>query len=265
MIYSGGKVWVLTGSYGKNDAKIEAYDPETMQKVVETKDFLAKYPVLSAGITEIRYDKKANSMAFKTRDGRDRLTYSFVDNNLYEDYSVFNNAMWKDSTYGSKVVLSNEPGSSQRKVLYKVTGARGKLKYHESSFDNYTPDKSGSKRYMDLDLERLTDKVYLEGIVYFQDEDCAIVIHLDQLGRKSERLVTCVDIKSGKEKWTANPDDLFKKMRIDLDKDSFSDLFFTKDKIEAKRLGDLVIIQLKGEGLLAFDYNTGKKLWEMSI
>ena len=265
MIYSGGKVWVLTGAYGKNDAKIEAYDPETKQKVIETKDFLAKYPILSAGITGIRYDKKNNTMALNTRDGRDRITYSFNYDKLYEDYSAVNDDLWKDSTQTSVVALSNDAGSSQRKVLYKINGTKGRLAYRESSLNNYTPDKSGSKRYLDLDFERLTEKVYLEGILYFQDEDCAIIIHLDQLGNKSDRIVTCIDIKAGKEKWTVNQDDLFKQMRIDKDKDTFSDLFFTKDKIEAKRLGDLVIIQLKGEGILAFDYNTGKKLWEMSI
>ena len=61
------------------------------------------------------------------------------------------------------------------------------------------------------------------------------------------------------------PDDLFKRMKIDKDKDSFSDLFFTKDKIKVRRSGNLVVVEMKGEGLIGFDLQTGKQLWKMSI
>jgi hypothetical protein len=54
-------------------------------------------------------------------------------------------------------------------------------------------------------------------------------------------------------------------MKIDEDDDTFSSLFFTKDKIEVKRSGNLVILQLKGQGIMGFDYNSGKKLFEIDI
>ena len=49
----------------------------------------------------------------------------------------------------------------------------------------------------------MTEKVFLEGIIYYTDQDCAIIIHLDKLGKESNRLMTCVDLKTGKEKWTS--------------------------------------------------------------
>jgi hypothetical protein len=77
--------------------------------------------------------------------------------------------------------------------------------------------------------------------------------------------MSVVDIKTGKEKWTAGEDVLFDDMKIDEDDDTFSSLFFTKDKIEVKRSGNLVILQLKGQGIMGFDYNSGKKLFEIDI
>ena len=48
-------------------------------------------------------------------------------------------------------------------------------------------------------------------------------------------------------------------------KDSFSSIFFTKDKIGVMRNGNLVILKLEGEGIMGFDFNTGKKLFTMDI
>ena len=58
---------------------------------------------------------------------------------------------------------------------------------------------------------------------------------------------------------------MFKGMKIDEEDDSFSSLFFTKDNIRVRRSGSLVVLQLKGVGLMGFDYKTGKKLWTMDI
>ena len=134
-----------------------------------------------------------------------------------------------------------------------------------SSLENYVHDAHNMEFFVGATAEPTTDKVYLEGILYYHDEDCAIIIYLDQLGKKSNRIMTCVDIKTGKEKWTVQQDDLFKQMKIDENGDAFSSLFFTKDKIEVKRQGNLVVLQLEGQGLMGFDFETGKKLWTLDI
>jgi len=54
-------------------------------------------------------------------------------------------------------------------------------------------------------------------------------------------------------------------MKINEQKDSFSSIFFTKDKIGIIRSGNLVVLKFEGEGIIGFDYNTGKKLFTMDI
>jgi hypothetical protein len=121
------------------------------------------------------------------------------------------------------------------------------------------------KKYNKIDMEPVSEKVYLEGIIYYSDKDCAIIIHLDKLGKKSDRIMTCIDLKTKEEKWTVNQDEMDDVMKIDEEDDTFSSLFFTKDKIGVKRSGSLVVLQLKGRGITGFNYNTGKKIFEMDI
>ena len=155
--------------------------------------------------------------------------------------------------------------SGPRKKLYKVSGPKGQLFSNKSSLESYASNEQSLEFFTGATGEPLGDRIYLEGIIYYQDEDCALIVHLDQLGQKSNRMLTCIDMKSGKEKWTIQQDDLFKKMKIDENKDSFSSLFFTKDDIKVKRSGGLVTLQFKGEGMMGFDYETGKKLWTLDI
>jgi len=266
MVYSNRKVWVLTHGYGENAGKIEAYDAESGDLVMDTKQFISKYTQLSAGLADLRYDNENNTVVFKTTDGRDGLIYSFDNDKLYDDNMAMRNEIIKDSTVTSVVVLAEEKSSSQaRKKLFKVTGIRGKLIDEKSSLESYANDTSSLRFFVGATDVPLGNRIYLEGIMYYSDADCAIIIHLDQLGKKSNRMMTCVDVNTGKEMWTVQQDDMFSKMKIDENKDAFSSLFFTKDNIKIRRVGNLVVLQFKGEGAMGFDFNTGKKLWALDI
>ncbi|MCC7159229.1 MAG: hypothetical protein IT281_06805 [Ignavibacteria bacterium] len=265
LFYQDGKVWAFTRDYGENEPRIETFDPETGEKTMDTKQFLAQFPELSAGLATAYYDKADGVIRLKTKDGIDGLLYSIKDGKLYKDFSAMKKAAMKDSSETFVSILAGENStSSPRKKLYKISGPSNKISDNLSSLDNFVEDDDRMKDYK-LSSQSLGEKVYLEGIMYHTDKDCAIIIYLDQLGKKSNRFMTCVDLKTGKEKWTLGKDDLFEKMQIDEEDDVFSSLFFTKDKIGVKRRGNLVILQLQYEGLIGFDFETGKKLWEMDI
>lgn len=80
---------------------------------------------------------------------------------------------------------------------------------------------------------------------------------------KKNRIFTCIDANTGKEKWSVQQDGLFDYMKIDEEQSSSQSLFSTKNKISASRLGNIVILKLKGDGIMAFDTETGKKLWSI--
>jgi len=265
IVYHKGQVWVITGEYGQNEPKLDIYDAETADLVTDTKGFMSKYSELKAGLAGIRYDDKENTITFKTKDGREYLTYSLENDKLYNDFAAFRDDMEKASGDISIPVLSTEGSSGPRKKLYLVSGPKGKLLTGISSLESYANNEQSLKFFMGATSQPLGDRVYLEGIMYYKDEDCAIIVHVDQLGKKSNRMVTCVDLKAGKEKWTVQQAELFKHMKVDENDDAFSSIFFTKDKIKIKRVGNLVALELKGDGIMGFDYNTGKKLWTIDI
>jgi outer membrane protein assembly factor BamB len=265
MVYDNGKVWEFTREYGENDPKIEAYNAETGELVMDTKNFISKHPDLSAGLTAVHYEPKTKMVNLSTKDGKQYMEYDIENDRLYKNAAEQRDEIEKETETISIPVLAAENSSGPRKKLYKVTGPKGKILTNITSLESYANNPHSMDFFVGGKSEPVSDKIYLEGIIYYQDAETAIIIHIDQLGKKSSRMMTCVDINSGKEKWTIPQSDLFKHMKIDENDDAFSSIFFTKDKIQVKRQGNLVVLQMEGEGLMGFDFNTGKKLWTLDI
>ncbi|HPV43467.1 MAG TPA: hypothetical protein PKX40_19965 [Spirochaetota bacterium] len=265
MAYADGKVWIIMGGYGKNDPRIEAYDPGTARLVMDTKAFMAKHPLLRGGLAAVYYNDKENTVSINTKDGLQGVKYSLETGDLFRDHGEWRQEIIKDETPASVAVMARDRSSGPRKKLVLVSGPRGKLADNASSLESYAGDEHSLVFFTGATGKLLTDKIFLEGIIYHQDEDCAIIIYLDQIGKQANRIMSCYDLATGRRKWTVPPGQMFKKMKIDEEDDSFSSLFFTKDNIKVRRLGNLVVLQLKGVGLIGFDYKTGKKLWTMDI
>jgi len=265
MVYHNDQVWMITREYGENDPRVEAYNSESGEKEMDTKEFISRFPDLSAGITEAHYSEDEYAIRVKTKDGRERI-YSFNEGNLYKDFSELSKVQDKDSTIITIPVLASEDNSSSpRKIILVATGPKASINDNKSRIERFDGKDDYLEKQYKIKVKPLGNKIFLEGIVYHEDTDCAIIIHLDKLGKKSERLMTCVDLETGKEKWTVQPDEMFDEMKIDEEDDTFSSLFFTKSNIGVERSGNLVVLQLKGHGIMGFDYKTGKKLFEMDI
>jgi hypothetical protein len=263
--YGDGKVWVATGAYDENEPRVFVYDAETAQLVMQTKDFENKYPILKSGITDVRMDKKPDRIIFKTKDGHEGIVFTVNDEKLYDSEADFRKALEanKDETV-TVFALGDEGSSGPRKKLYKVTGPRGNIKDREIS-SSYLKDPHTLMFFDKATAGMVTpNKVYIEAGIFYQDAECCLIIHQDAAGKKAGRMLTCVGA-DGREKWTAAQDELFKHMKVDEDDDAFSTMFFMKSKMGAERSGNLVVLQLKGEGVMGFDYQTGKKLWELEF
>jgi hypothetical protein len=65
-------------------------------------------------------------------------------------------------------------------------------------------------------------------------------------------------------RWTKTQDELFKKLAV-IEDDPFSTIFFMKSKIKAVREGNILLFKFEPEGIIGFDYVTGKKLWTLEI
>lgn len=263
--YGNGKVWVVTGAYDENEARIFAYDSKTAQLVMLTQDFENKYPILESGITDLRMDKNPDRIIMKTKDGHEGVVFTLSDEKIFESQADYRKYLRADKDKQATIfTLGDESSSGPRKKLYKVTGPAGKIQDgHISS--SYLKNPETLMFFDKATAEMLTpNRVYIESEIFYQDDECCLIIHQDAAGKKANRMLTCVGI-DGKEKWTAAQDEIFDEMKVDENDDPFSTMFFMKDKMGAERSGNLVILQFKGEGVIGFDYRTGKKLWELEF
>jgi len=258
-----GRIWIATGPYEQNEPRIFVYNIDPPGLARETPDIIAKYPELSSGLINLRMEKDPDRIYLDTRDGREGLVLTLNDEKLYQNESEFRNTLAAGDEERIAVFALGREGSGPRRKLFKVTGPRNRVK--DSSLEFFLKDPNSLKSQAQAIAEPATpERVYIEGIIFYQDADCCLILHQDAAGQTADRLLTCVD-GSGKEKWTTSPADLFKEMKVDLNKNATSAIFFMKDNIDVSRTGSLVLLQFKGVGAIGFDFETGKKLWEVKF
>jgi hypothetical protein len=258
LVYSNNKVYQIASGFENNEPKIQIRNAETGDMIMDTKDFMGKYNELNSGLTGLDYDKKENIIRLDTKDGRSGVIYSISNEKVYPSNTEYYRDLKKDSTISTTFILKED---GPRKYLYLVKGPAGILKYERTSIESNVYNEEYLEFFVKGSTgQKLLDKVFLDGTMYYYDKDCAIIIHVDQLGKKADRMMTCID-NTGKEKWTISQSELFSKMKIEEGRDSFS----TKDEIGVIRSGNLVILKFKREGIMGFNYNTGNKLFTIDI
>ena len=262
--YGKGKVWIVTGAYDENPPRVFAYDAESAELLMETQDFINKYPELQSGIADVRMDKDPDKIVINTKDGRTGVTFAVEEDKLYASDKEYDETREQDKGKQVTVFTLGSEDSGPRKKLYKVTGPKENVKDRDIS-ESYLKDAKTLMFFTKATAEMLTpNRVYIEGMIFHQDSECCLIVHQSLAGKEAGRMLTCVDI-SGKEKWTASEDQLFDELKVDENDNPFSKIFFMKDNIAVMRSGNLVVLQLKDVGVIGFDYNSGKKLWELEF
>jgi len=256
------KVYQFTRAYHETQAGVNIYDALTGELISENKDFIAQYPELSSGITELNYRAKDRTATFETKDGRKNILFSIDQGKLFENDRELTKLLESNAEGEGTVYAMANITNDSRRQLYRVTAPKRNIVSHYSTLMDYAGREGMLKSY-DAASEKVSDKNYIEGILYAQDEDYVFIISLDQAGKKADRIFTCIDANTGKEKWSVQQSELFDYMKIDEVQNSSQSLSSTKDKITVQRLGNIVILKLKGDGVMAFDTETGKKLWSI--
>lgn len=263
MAYSNGKIWIATDAYEENEPRIYAYTEEPLGLVDETQSIINRFPELASGLINIRLANDPDRLILDTKDGRVGLVLSLSDEKIYADETEFKKAMAaRDEERVTLFALGRED-SGPRKKLFRVTGPRGRIK--DSSLEFYLKDPASLLSSAMATAEPVAPGcVYIEGLIFYQDLDGCLILHQDAAGQAAHRLLTCVDA-GGNEKWTVGQAELFDEMKVDLNKNPLSNIFFMKDNLEVTRSGNLVLLQLRGVGIIGFDLATGKKLWVIRL
>lgn len=259
MLYVKGKIWVVI-SNSKNPTELNVYNADDYKEVLNIKSFCQKTSELSTGIEKIymEHDRPVR-LRITTKDGKE-LLYAMEEDKFFnttQDYEKYYKA--NDTSYSGMFLMDREKNSDKRKKIYYVTGPKYQLYFSHPQVSFLLESKSSFYDKMDA-FDILPNKAYLEGELLFSDDEVAIILHQDNIGKNANRMLSCVD-KSGKEMWTVQQKDLYDEMKGS-ESDSFSEMFFLKSYMSAQRMGNVVVMIYKPEGAMGFDLASGKKVWE---
>jgi hypothetical protein len=262
--YINNEIWKICMESNGIDASVNVYDPVSGDEKMNTKSFSDKFPELQGGISKISAYGELPKFDIDTKDGK-KPVYDIEHDKLYNNYSDYRNSFKDDKKEMTIFSLGNEKsGEDARKKLFLVTGPKTNL-WEKNISEHYFNDPSTLKFFTKAEAKPLlADKVFLEGVMLYQDDECCIIFHQNQVGSNAERLLSCID-KGGNVLWTASTEnDLFPKLRA-TSKDAVSGMFFIKSSVHVSRLDDLVLFTYDRFGFIGFEYKTGRKIFEAEL
>lgn len=261
-LYCANKeVWKINSSTTGIEAGIYVYDPLSGEEKLNTRGFCDKY--LQSGISNLWVIENPLRINIETKDGR-KPVFNIEEGKIYDNVSDYSKAKKDDKEIISIFSLGVEKsGEEARKKLYLVSGPKSNLQEKNIS-ESYFSNPSTLKFFTKSEAKPLNDKVYLEGIMPYQDDECCFVFHQTQTGNEAERILTCID-KKGNTLWSVSTeDDLFPSLRA-TQKDAFSTMFFIKNNIHVFRSNELVLFVYDRYGFIGFDFQTGEKQFDQIL
>lgn len=260
IFYEKGKIWLVNSSADGVPPAIDVYNSENYQQELNTKSFCEKHKEVSAGIENVSVDYGPPvRLRISTKDGKE-LVYNPSDDKIFPTTVEFEKYYKQnDSTASAIFALVNEENSDKRKKLFYITGPKYDLYFSASWAQEIVKQNMSAFKSM-KPTEILPDKVFIEGSVLFTDDEIAVIIHQDNVGKTSNRILTCVD-KSGKELWSVQQKDLFDELK-GKDDDSRTEMSFLRTQLDAQRVGNTVVFIYKPVGAIGFQLADGRKLWE---
>jgi hypothetical protein len=263
LFFSDNEVWKVNTESSGTEAGVFVFDPITGEEKLNTKSFFEKYK-LQGGIGKMYITETPPSLNIETRDGR-KVVFDIENKKLYDNSSDYRNSFKKDDKTITVFALGQEKsGESARKKLFLVTGPKSSL-WEKNISESYFSSESTLKFFLKSEAKQLIpNKVFLEGEMLYQDDECCFIFHQDQVGSNAERLLSCVD-KQGNVLWMASTEkNLFTKLKAS-DKEATSGMFFIKNSVHVSKSGNTVLFSFDRFGFIGFDFKTGDKLFQKEL
>ena len=246
--YYDDKVWfVMAVDSWKEDSEsvVNVFDSKSMSEILNTKSFVEKYDDLSVGIQSISFDNRLTGFNITTRDGK-KYVYQIKEDKLYTEKEWYDEKYYSnDKTKVYYYSLIPEPHTEGRMQLYRLYVPKSKIPESDFNDSNFW-DTFLQSFYKKSAKEITPDKVYFRGNILYQDKDVIIVLHNIDADPNSDIKMTCIDT-DGKELWVKQQQELF-----DVKLNS---------KHKVRRIENTIMFKAKDKGIIAFDYETGEKLW----
>ena len=262
LFYIDKEVLEVNGGATGIEPSIVTYNQENGNVIMNTENYISQFPDLQSGISKLYVREDPLRLDVGTKDGLN-ITIDPINKISYRNYSEYTGSFKNNNQKVDIFALGyGNSGEDARKNLFLVTGTKANL-WDKNIPESYFSDKS-TLRFMKKSEAKilLKDNIFLEGVLLYQDDDCCIIFHQTQVGKNADRLLSCVD-KDGKMLWTVSTENvLFPKLKA-TDKDAVSEMFFVKNSVSVSREGNMILFKYERVGLMVFDYNTGKKIYEI--
>ncbi len=263
IVFARGKVMQFTNPTEKDGVRINTYDPATGEIISDTKAFVDQHPELNSGIIDLTFHDNDQTVSFETKDGQRNQRYNPATDKIYQNEVKMINDLGAAAENGmGTLYVLREERDDPRKSFYKVTATKKDIITRESTLISYVDNVEFLHDIIPTaKVEKVNDRKFLKGRIYYHDDDCVVIIYFDQAGKIASRLLICYDAKTGQELWNKGPEELFPEMKID--KDSHSDEY--DSKIRLRRSENILMLTYEGTGIKGFELKTGKQLWEIEI
>lgn len=268
LILERGRLWQINRVMIKPWI-INAYDPESGAQLWNSDTFSTRFSELRPGIAKIYFQDEPARIEIETKDARQFVYLLGADRLLPNEGEALKEQIWADyqtSGLTERFAFVSESGiNSSRQLLYRIHAPAAAL-VDEFIWPSTKTDGVSLSPWPDPEftLTRLApDVVYLESILLYQDQESVVFLHQDQVGDDARRFLTCV-AATGVEKWTVPPEKLFRKVMLNHDDyDTRKDAIQFDRSIAVKRQENLLVMAVQQAGLIGFDLQTGRKLWEL--
>jgi hypothetical protein len=252
----GNAVWMTARQTDDIDPFIYKYDAQTGAELLNTVSFAGEFKELTAPIVELSQFKNPQRYNLKLADGKEFI-FTPDDNKLYANQQEFD-----QSRSGEKEItvfaLVNE-SSDQRRKLFTITGPQNKVL--EGRCDAHAGNADTLKFFCGATSKSLSEEVFLESRLIYQDNQLAVIFHQDSLGRDAKRSLTAYGA-DGKKLWTVPQERLFEEIKYDPE-DSLSGIFFMESHLSAERDGDVFVFIVDGVGAIGMNAVSGAELWRI--
>lgn len=268
LILEQGRLWQINRVMIKPWI-INAYDPKNGTQLWNIDTFSARFSEPRPGIAKIYFQDEPARIEIETKDARQFVYLLGADRLLANEREALKEQIFADyqkNGLTERFAFVTESGiNSSRQLLYRIHGpAAALVDKFIWPFTKTDGISLGPPLEPEFTLTRLTpDVVYLEPILLYQDQELVVFLHQDQVGDDARRFLTCVTA-TGVQKWTVPPEKLFRKVMLNHDDNdtSKSGIQFFRS-IAVKHQGNLLVLAVQKAGLIGFDLQTGRKLWEL--
>jgi hypothetical protein len=259
LLFAGDMLWEISTEPDRKPSRVLALRPATGEQIMDTGQFYSRFA--GAGVSIQRhtlYPFPPYYLTLTTEDNR----HHYIDLTSGTSAAALSSLFSDQSGTLNRFVLA-DPTLGNHRLLFLITGGDWQLLASvipQSAFKNpnYFERSLGAKA-----VSISPGMHFLDGVLSYQDNEIAVILHQEEMAPTADRRLTCVD-KAGQIQWTLSQAQLFPGLALRQNK-PFSSTAIIQNRLRIKKSGGLMLVVFQAEGWIGLDAASGRILWRYSF